>query len=155
MNKNFSMNKLLVVGEANSGKTSFCERLKYGVFEFSAPSMGVKVYSLLNFKLWDCVGNPLFGGTRTGYYVDGECCLVFFDLSRNRTQAELLDVIIGYVNRVRNVCGEIPIVIVGSKVDLVEGELPHLDIIELPCCFISTREETNINHPLQMITNIL
>ena len=154
--------KLLVVGEGDSGKSTFIKRLRTGEIEVRyIATMGVKVHPIpysneLTFKLWDCGGKPCFGGLREGYYIGGVCALIFFDLSLNRTNGELIQMVRVHVHRVRNVCDNIPIVIVGSKLDLViEGELPNLDELGLPFVFISTFENTNFHLPLQCLHDLL
>ena len=153
-------NKLLVVGEDNSGKSCYVRRLRTNEVEMMyIPTMGVEVHPIpyspvLTYKVWDTSGQVMFEGLGDGYYIGGECCLIFFDLSRNRTQVEIIDMLTYYVVKVRRVCEDIPIVIVGNKRDLVSvDDLP--DLGELPHCFISSREGANMELPLQMITQNL
>lgn len=153
--------KLLVVGDYNSGKTCYVKRLRFGANGFEVryiATMGVEVHPISQdvylYKLWDTSGKACFGGLRSGYYVGGECCLVFFDLSKDRTQEELVDTIRIWVDRVREVCEDIPIVVVGNKMDLVQ-DLPDLSELDLPHCFISCLEEINVDQPLELITNLL
>jgi 50S ribosomal subunit-associated GTPase HflX len=81
---------------------------------------------------------------------------VFFDLSRERTQGELVSVIRDYVGRVRKVCGDIPIVIVGNKRDLVDDvDLSNMEGVGLPYTFISSRDGTNMEQPQQILTQML
>jgi len=152
--------KLLLVGEDNSGKSCYIKRLRTNEVEMRyIATMGVEVhpiYHSITYKVWDCAGKECFGRLRSGYYIGGECALVFFDLSRERTQGELLSVIGDYVGRVREVCEDIPIVVVGNKRDLVnEVDLPNLEELGLPYVFISSRDGTNMEQPLQMITQML
>ena len=52
--------------------------------------------------------------SRDGYYIGGNCAIVMFDLT-NRSS---FDTVPGWVGNIRRVCGNIPIVVVGNKVDI-------------------------------------
>src|SRR5580692_9883213 len=81
-------NKVIFVGNASSGKTTICRKLlgcnnekKY------IPTMGVEVHPYMVelaggmhgniYKIWDCAGNPKFGGLRSGYYIGTSVAFIF------------------------------------------------------------------------------
>ncbi len=159
--------KLLIVGEESSGKSCFVERLRTGEYETRYIStMGVEVHPIryndnVTFKVWDVAGNELFGGLRSGYYIGGECCLVFVDLSIGRSVVELREIINGFVLEVRGVCEDIPVILVGSKMDLVD-EVDSLRLYNASSGLgiqryynISNLSMVNINQPLEALTQIM
>uniref|UniRef100_A0A914PTM3 GTP-binding nuclear protein n=1 Tax=Panagrolaimus davidi TaxID=227884 RepID=A0A914PTM3_9BILA len=101
--------KLILVGDGGTGKTTLVKRHLTGEFEKKyVATLGVDVHSLafntthgeICFNVWDTAGQEKFGGLRQGYF--------FQDLSR--------------------VCENIPIVLVGNKVDVKERKVKPINI---------------------------
>lgn len=126
MKKNF---KLILAGDGCSGKTTFLKRLMEERMEGSKmdpkyiATLGVSVHPLklvidgeeYIFNCWDTAGQPKFGGIREGYYVNGQMVLVFVDLSN---PSGIGFVYSDWYEDVKRVCGDIPTVFIGSKLDL-------------------------------------
>ncbi|KAL3911940.1 MAG: hypothetical protein SGPRY_008508 [Prymnesium sp.] len=100
--------QLVLVGDGGVGKTTFVKRHLTGEFEKKyVATLGVEVHPLefhtnrgqLVFNVWDTAGQEKFGGLRDGYYIQGH-----------------------YISQVR-VCENIPIVLVGNKVDVKERKV--------------------------------
>merc|ERR1711934_1253663 len=115
--------KLVLVGDGGVGKTQLINRLITGQFNKKyVATIGVEVHPLrfhtsrgdIVFKCWDCAGQEKFGGLRDGYYIMGQCAIIMFDVTSRITYK---NVPTWYRDIVR-VCEDIPIVLVGNKVDV-------------------------------------
>merc|ERR1719399_712136 len=92
--------KLLLVGDGGVGKTTFVKRHLSGEFEKKyIPTVGVEVHPLLFhttrgpicFNVWDTAGQEKFGGLRDGYYIQGQCAIVMFDVTSKNTYKHVAD----------------------------------------------------------------
>ena len=71
-----SSTKVVLIGSAKCGKTSAVRKLK-GIYEPTnsyKPTLGAAVHSYISpsgalYTIWDCAGDPRFGGLRDAYYV--------------------------------------------------------------------------------------
>src|SRR5665647_2270154 len=108
--------KLLLIGDRGVGKTTFVNRHVNGGFEQTyVPSTGVEIHPLkfytnnepICFDVWDITGQ---GGV---HYTGAHGAIVMFSL----TSRISFNNVIEWIRRVRNVCKDIPIILVGTKVD--------------------------------------
>eukprot|EP01130_Rhizamoeba_saxonica_P009145 TRINITY_DN3714_c0_g1_i1.p1 TRINITY_DN3714_c0_g1~~TRINITY_DN3714_c0_g1_i1.p1 ORF type:complete len:215 (-),score=69.67 TRINITY_DN3714_c0_g1_i1:97-741(-) len=115
--------KLLLVGDGGTGKTTFVKRHRTGEFEKRyMATMGVEVHPLkfftnygeIVFKVWDTAGQEKFGGLRDGYYIQGECAIIMFDVTSRMTYKNVPN----WHRDITRVCDNIPMVICGNKVDI-------------------------------------
>merc|ERR1711861_29949 len=120
--------KCLLVGDGGVGKTTFVKRHLTGEFEKKyVATLGVEVHPMpfdtnrgrLIFNVWDTAGQEKFGGLRDGYYIQGQCAIIMFDVT---SRISYKNVGIWYRDLVR-VCESIPIVLVGNKVDVKERKV--------------------------------
>ena len=120
--------KCILVGDGGIGKTTFVKRHVTGEFEKKyEATIGVEIHPLnfdtnrgrLCFNVWDTAGQEKFGGLRDGYYIQGHCAIVMFDVTSRITYK---NVPFWYRDLVR-VCENIPIVLVGNKVDIKERKV--------------------------------
>merc|ERR1712106_327081 len=88
------MGKLVLVDDGGVGKTTFVKRHLTGEFEKKyVATLGVEVHPLefhtnrgqLVFNVWDTAGQEKFGGLRDGYYIQGQCAIVMFDVTSRVT----------------------------------------------------------------------
>jgi GTP-binding nuclear protein Ran len=86
--------KLILVGDGGVGKTTFVKRHLTGEFEKKyVATLGVEVHPLLfhtnrgpiRFNVWDTAGQEKFGGLRDGYYIQGQCAIIMFDVTSRVT----------------------------------------------------------------------
>lgn len=117
--------KLLLVGDGGTGKTTFVKRHLSGEFEKRyIATIGVEVHPLdfhtsrgvLRFDVWDTAGQEKFGGLRDGYYIQGKCAIIFFDVTSRITYKNVPN----WHRDIVRVCEDIPIVLCGNKVDIKE-----------------------------------
>ena len=120
--------KLVLVGDGGVGKTTFVKRHLTGEFEKKyIATLGVEVHPLkfmtnrgpICFNVWDTAGQEKFGGLRDGYYIQGQCAIVMFDVTSRVTYKNVPN---WYRDLIR-VCDNIPIVLVGNKVDVKDRKV--------------------------------
>jgi len=120
--------KLVLVGDGGVGKTTFVKRHMTGEFEKKyVATLGVEVHPLdfttnrgpITFNVWDTAGQEKFGGLRDGYYIQGQCAIIMFDVTSRITYK---NVPTWHKDLVR-VCENIPIVLCGNKVDIKDRKV--------------------------------
>jgi len=120
--------KLVLVGDGGVGKTTFVKRHLTGEFEKKyVATLGVEVHPVMfqtnrgkiQFNVWDTAGQEKFGGLRDGYYIQGECAILMFDVTSRVTYKNVPN----WHRDLVRVCENIPIVIVGNKVDIKDRKV--------------------------------
>ncbi|KAG5179925.1 GTP-binding nuclear protein Ran [Tribonema minus] len=120
--------KLILVGDGGVGKTTFVKRHLTGEFEKKyVATLGVEVRPLvfhtnrgpIKFNVWDTAGQEKFGGLRDGYYIQGQCAIIMFDVTSRITYKN-----VPYWHRdLTRVCENIPIVLTGNKVEIKDRKV--------------------------------
>jgi GTP-binding nuclear protein Ran len=125
--------KLVLVGDGAVGKTTFVKRHLTGEFEKKyVPTLGVDVhpilfhtnYGPLTFNVWDTAGQEKFGGLRDGYYIQAQCAILMFDVTARVTYKNVPN----WHRDLVRVCENIPIVLVGNKVDIKDRRVKAKNI---------------------------
>ncbi|KAI9481941.1 GTP-binding nuclear protein gsp1/Ran [Coemansia sp. RSA 1290] len=120
--------KLVLVGDGGTGKTTFVKRHQTGEFEKRyIATIGVEVHPLefvtnkgkILFNAWDTAGQEKFGGLRDGYYIQGQCAIIMFDVTSRITYKNVPN----WHRDLVRVCENIPIVLCGNKVDIKERKV--------------------------------
>ena len=119
--------KILLLGDASVGKTSFTKRYCYNLFNPSqrltiGVDFHVKTIELHNKKIklqiWDVGGEERFRFLLPTYCLGANAAFLLYDITRSPT----LDNIPEWISIVRQKGGPIPIMLVGSKLDLAESQ---------------------------------
>ena len=120
--------KLVLVGDGGVGKTTFVKRHLTGEFEKKyIATLGVEVHPMpfstnhgqVLFNVWDTAGQEKLGGLRDGYYIGGQCGIIMFDTCSRITYANVPK----WYKDLTRVCEQIPIVLVGNKVDIKDRKV--------------------------------
>ncbi|KAH8262614.1 hypothetical protein KR026_003542 [Drosophila bipectinata] len=125
--------KCVIIGDGATGKTTFVKRHATGDYEKRyVVTLGVEVHPLrfntsrgqIQFNVWDTAGQEMLGGLRDGYYIKAQCAIIMFELTSRITYKNVTN---WYRDLVR-VCGRIPIVLCGNKVDIRDRKVKPQDI---------------------------
>ena len=120
--------KLVLVGDGGVGKTTSVKRHLTGEFEKKyVATLGVEVHPLvfhtnrgpIKFNVWDTAGQERFGGLRDGYYIQGQCAIVMFDVTSRITYKNVPN----WHRDLTRVCENIPIVLTGNKVEIKDRKV--------------------------------
>jgi len=149
--------KLVLVGDGGVGKTTFVKRHLFGEFEKKyVATLGVEVRALdfttnfgkIRFNVWDTAGQEKFGGLRDGYYIQGQCAIIMFDVTSRTTYKHVPN----WHRDLVRVCDNIPIVLVGNKVDIKDRKVKARQVVfhrkrNLPYYDISAKSNYNYEKP--------
>jgi GTP-binding nuclear protein Ran len=149
--------KLILVGDGGVGKTTFVKRHLTGAFEKKyVATLGVEVHPLdfqtnhgkIKFNVWDTAGQEKYGGLRDGYYIQGECAIIMFDVTSRITYKHVPN----WHRDLVRVCDVIPIVLVGNKVDIKERKVKAKQVLfhrkkNLPYYDISAKSNYHFEKP--------
>lgn len=120
--------KLVLIGDGGVGKTTFVKRHLTGEYEKKyIATVGVEVHPLtfftsrgpLCFNVWDTAGQEKLSGLRDGYYIGGQCGIIMFDVTSRITYKNVPK----WHRDLVRVCENIPIVLVGNKVDIKDRKV--------------------------------
>lgn len=120
--------KLVLIGDGGVGKTTFVKRHLTGEFEKKyIATLGVEVHPMpfytnhgqVLFNVWDTAGQEKLGGLRDGYYIGGHCGIIMFDVCARITYSNVPK----WYKDLTRVCENIPIVLVGNKVDVKDRKV--------------------------------
>lgn len=118
--------KLIIVGDASTGKTSLTHRYLSGIFVDSPRlTIGVDFFSKkikledgkrVKLQIWDFGGEERYRFLLPTYSKGANGALILYDITMKKT----LEHIPEYVKIVRENSGNIPIMLIGAKLDLEE-----------------------------------
>ncbi len=139
--------KLVLIGDKETGKTTYLKRLLTGEFENKyIETLGLEVhpltfntnYGMYKFNVWDTAGNEKNGGLRDGYYLQSDCCIVFYTKNSDHLQTDKL------VHRFLELNPNAKLVIVWNKCDLQEEKNYVINMVEKYRSYIKRNHDVNI-----------
>lgn len=157
-----------MLGDASVGKTSFTKRYCYNIFNPSerltiGVDFHVKTIDLMGKKIklqiWDVGGEERFRFLLPTYCLGANAAFLLFDITRPST----LDNISEWITIVRQKGGPIPIMLVGSKIDLenTQRQVPREYGIQIAeknnmasFAEISAKENLNIEKSFNVLTEL-
>ncbi|MFX1457204.1 MAG: Rab family GTPase [Promethearchaeota archaeon] len=160
--------KILLLGDASVGKTSFTKRYCYNIFNPSerltiGVDFHVKTIELngdrIKLQIWDVGGEERFRFLLPTYCLGANAAFLLYDITRPST----LDNISEWMAIVRQKGGPIPIMLVGSKLDLAENSRQvqrdyGIQIAEknnmASFVEISAKENVNVDDAFQVLTEL-
>ena len=141
--------KVMMLGDASVGKTSLTVRYISGSFlEDLRLTIGVDFYSKtteyenkkVRFQMWDFGGEIRFRYLLSQYCKGANGAFFLYDITNSVTLSHLPD----WTNIIREVNGDIPIILIGSKLDLDEFRAVSREEGEI------TALKYNLNHFLEL-----
>lgn len=131
--------KIVILGSAGVGKTSYITRLKTKDFTVAyTPTTKVDVSCLqfptsscdVIFNIWDFGGQERFdpkimGNTQDCYYVGAHAAIIMFDVTNFHSYREVSY----WFDEIRKVCPSVPIVICGNKAESKQRKVKDTDIV--------------------------
>ncbi|MCK4370652.1 MAG: GTP-binding protein [Candidatus Lokiarchaeota archaeon] len=160
--------KILLLGDASVGKTSFTKRYCYNIFNPSerltiGVDFHVKTIELndrrIKLQLWDVGGEERFRFLLPTYCLGANAAFLLYDITRPST----LDNISEWITIVRQKGGPIPIMLVGSKLDLEKAQRQvqrdyGIQIAEkndmASFVEISAKENANVDDAFKVLTEL-
>jgi small GTP-binding protein len=119
--------KILLAGDVGVGKTSLINRFVTGYFadEYKA-TIGVNIYtkqlfidnSEVNLQIWDVAGQTSFRQFRQRFFSGALGAFIVFDLTVSKSLDNLHA---SWIKDIQNNAGDIPLILIGNKVDLRES----------------------------------
>lgn len=126
--------------------------------------MGVEVRPLrfqsnfgpIIYNVWDTAGQERLGGLRDGYYIEGQCAIIMFDVTARLTYKNVPN----WHRDLTRVCENIPIVLCGNKIDVKERKVKAKQITfhrkkNLKYYEISAKANHNFEKPFLWISRKL
>jgi len=160
--------KILLLGDASVGKTSFTKRYCYNIFNPSerltiGVDFHVKTIELkekkIKLQIWDVGGEERFRFLLPTYCLGANAAFLLYDITRPST----LDNIPEWSSIVRQKGGPIPIMLVGAKLDLAETQrqVPREHAISVAeknkmagFSELSSKENINVNEAFETLTEL-
>ena len=127
--------KIVLIGDAKVGKTTFVELLKNGSFKNDyIPTLGVEVNPIRRgtkcYNIWDCAGDERFGGLRDGYWVEAQGAIVMCD----PTNIKSIQNVEKWTKEFKRKVGDnVPIVYVINKSDLLPKDFKNNKFVMISC----------------------
>lgn len=156
--------KILLLGDAGVGKTTFCNKLNTGDFTLNYNStigvdfftkyvdIGCKTFKL---QIWDTAGQERFKSIVTSYYRNTSLAIIMIDLNNQNS----IKSINKWLTDINNYCKkDVKIIIIGNKKDLsiLVNKVEIENIISennIPYIEISVKNEYDFKGVMEIIHN--
>ncbi len=151
--------KLVMLGNANVGKTSIVRRFVYSEHDAYPPTLGANFCAIMvpvpdssdfvKFQVWDTAGQEIYRGLASLYYKDAAAAILVYDITNHDSFEGLKE----WVNELKeNEADNIIFAIASNKSDLLEEEKvepsearKYAENIGAILKYTSAKENTGIN----------
>ena len=170
--KKFSK-KIVVLGDPAVGKTSLIRRFVIDAFDdkylttigakivqkqVALRSGGAKPDVDVTLMIWDIAGQKTLGNVKQAYYRGAEGAIIVCDMTRRETLMSMVD----WIKTLKQVTGELPLVLLANKCDLMDqalfGEKEMQEVsnqLKSPFLITSAKDGRNVNDAFQNISSLL
>lgn len=162
--------KVLVVGEASTGKTSFIKRYVHQFFsraykatigvDFALKTLQYDANTLVRLQLWDIAGQERFGSMTRVYYKDAVGAFLVFDVNRPKTFESVMRWKSDLDTKVSLSDGSnIPCLLLANKCDLVQRTEKDEEMLRefakqngfIGCLYTSPKDNINIEQAAKVL----
>ncbi|MHA2282309.1 MAG: Rab family GTPase [Promethearchaeota archaeon] len=133
--------KVTVIGDGRVGKTTLIRRFTQGSFKKDYVKTIGAQFSVYDVKIdgdkirllfWDVAGQDQFHFLRPNFFKNSRAAIIVYSLEDNKFGKESFEHISNWHEDITKFCGNIPVVLFGNKVDLIdEDKLDDSKIQEL------------------------
>ena len=163
--------KIVVLGDPAVGKTSLIRRFVIDAFddkylttigakivkkEVPLRSGGAKPDMDVTLMIWDIAGQKTLGNVKQAYYRGAEGAMIICDITRRETLLATID----WIKTLMQVTGEIPVVLLANKCDLMDqalfGDKEMQEVsnkLNAPFLLTSAKDGRNVNAAFQSIAS--
>ena len=160
--------KVVLVGDAEVGKTSLTTRFAYGTFtdgyistlgvDFIVKSLPLNNY-IVKLQAWDTAGQERYAGVRPIYYRGAKGALLVFDITMRQSFVNADK----WYDQIRKFSGnDVPIILVGNKIDLVDSRVISTDEVQayaaqkgMPYFETSAKTDYAVNEVFQKLAEVI
>ena len=160
--------KIMLLGEPGVEKTTLAQKYCFDIFNPSERlTIGVDFYvktielqgKTIKLQIWDIGGEERFRFLLPTYTLGANAAMIIFDITKFKTIDQMYD----WVQTIREKAGDIPIMLIGNKLDLEDSrELKRKKGIEIAKKYnlygyseISTKTGQNVEKSFESLTEIL
>jgi small GTP-binding protein len=128
--------KILVVGSANSGKTTFCSKYSDSFSKRFRETIGVDIYvkeellpngKFATLTCWNCASHKRFYSSQSFFFRGALGAFVLFSVNDLKSY----EVAKQYIGDIRKIVNGIPILLIGNKIDLEnERKISYRDVMD-------------------------
>jgi len=120
--------KITVIGDGRVGKTSLIKRFTQGSFKKDYVKTIGAQFSVFDKQIgddkvrlifWDIAGQDQFHFLRPSFFNNSKGAIIVYSLEDNKAGLESFKHISTWDEDIRKFCGDIPVILFGNKVDLV------------------------------------
>jgi small GTP-binding protein len=160
--------KVLLFGETGAGKTGLAQRFCYNIFNPSEKlTIGVDFYvkaiekngKRVKLQIWDISGENQFQFLFPSYCLGANAAVLIYDITKSKT----LNPMSQWIEIIRENAGDIPIILIGTRLDLEEfRDLNKDEVFEIAEKYklssyneISTKTGENVETTFDLLTELL
>ena len=124
--------QLLIIGDSTVGKTSILSCFANGTFNSNyLATVGLENFTKdeiiddkpIRIKIWDTAGQERYKSLTKGFFRNAEGVMLVYDVTNSETYENLKFWLQSIKNNISSDMGDLPIIIIGNKIDLEEREV--------------------------------